>query len=366
MPIKYNIDDLKTELVGKSINWLTVLDVYTNSNNRTVCKCQCRCGSVKEYLLKVIRKGEIKSCGCFNKSEEYSNQCKQIYKDNPDILIQRSHKYKQWCKNNPDKIAEQALRHHEWFYSHEDIRNNNRQRMIELNVNKNKELSKINRVNSLREIVENNNIRDMIEEDDLVKLLSGSLVSSDKIKTRCPQCGNFSEHNVRDIFNISEKMLKCFRLCDKCFSTSSYESEIIDYISTFYNGTLIKNSRNIISPFELDLYYPEKKIAIEFNGDYWHSSLFKDEMYHYNKFVECHKNNITLVSIFESEWLRNKDAIKFYITDLFNDKENSLSIYKLGMNNNYPLPFKNIKCVNYNDLYYTFRDNVVYTCGYSL
>ena len=67
-----------------------------------------------------------------------------------------------------------------------------------------------------------------------------------------------------------------------------------------------------------------KKIAIEFNGDYWHDENHKPRDYHYNKFNLCREKNILLVSIFESEWNNRKDDIKQYLLDLFSCRENSL------------------------------------------
>lgn len=130
-------------------------------------------------------------------------------------------------------------------------------------------------------------------------------------------------------------------MCSRCRSSqySSYaEKEIADYISTFYSGECTKNSRSIIYPFELDLYYPEKKIAIEFNGDYWHNSNHCDELYHYNKFKRCLESGVTLVSIYESEWRYCLDNIRNYLIDLFNHRSNSLSIVDDCMRNDYPDP----------------------------
>ena len=80
------------------------------------------------------------------------------------------------------------------------------------------------------------------------------------------------------------------------------------------------------------------KIAIEFNGDYWHDENHKSNDYHYNKFNLCMEKNILLVSIFESEWNSRKDEIKKYLLDLFSYRENSLSFNAehTMMNNNYP------------------------------
>ena len=369
MPIKYNIEDLKKEFVGKTFNWLTVLDVYRDSNNTVVCSCRCRCGATTITPLKAIRSNRSKSCGCFHKSREFSDKLKQWFKDNPEKVKQRSSKYIAWCNSNSDKLAEQGRRHSEWFASHSDVSDANRRRMIDMNHSSNKERSTLNRIAAIEHILESSYISDKIYPDDLQKLLSGVVASGDKIRTKCPQCNLFSEHNVRDIFNISKKELKQFRLCNNCmqqFSTSKYEDDIADYISTFYFGELVRNFRDTISPYELDLYYPEKKIAVEFNGDYWHSEDFKSKDYHYNKFKKCFESNIILVNIFESIWNSKKEDILSYLKDLFNGISNNLSVVNSNlMNNNYPIPSMKLDLSKYIEDYYIFRSKRVYTAGFT-
>ena len=369
MPIKYNIEDLKKEFVGKTFNWLTVLDVYRDSNNTLVCNCRCRCGAITITPLKAIRSNRSKSCGCFHKSREFSDKLKQWFKDNPEKVKQRSSKYIAWCNSNSDKLAEQGRRHSEWFASHSDVSDANRRRMIDMNHSSNKERSTLNRIAAIEQILESSDISDKIYPDDLQKLLSGVVASGDKIRTKCSQCNLFSEHNVRDIFNISKKELKQFRLCNNCmqqFSTSKYEDDIADYISTFYSGELVRNSRDTISPYELDLYYPEKKIAVEFNGDYWHSEDFKSKDYHYNKFKKCFESNIILVNIFESSWNSKKEDILSYLKDLFNGISNNLSVVNINlMNNNYPIPSMKLDLSKYIEDYYIFRSKRVYTAGFT-
>lgn len=369
MPIKYNIEDLKKEFIGKTFNWLTVLDVYRDSNNTIVCNCRCRCGTITITPLKAIRSNRLKSCGCFHKSREFSDKLKQWFKDNPEKVKQRSYKYIAWCNSNSDKLAEQGRRHSEWFANHSDVSDANRRRMIDMNSSFNKERSTLNRISAIEHILESSDISDNIHIDDLQKLLSGIVASGDKIRTKCPQCNLFSEHNVRDIFNISKKELKQFRLCNNCmqqFSTSKYEDNIADYISTFYSGELVRNSRDTISPYELDLYYPEKKIAVEFNGDYWHSEDFKSKDYHYNKFKKCFESNIILVNIFESMWDSKKEDILSYLKDLFHGISNNLSIVNSNlMNNNYPIPYMKLDLSKYIEDYYIFRSKRVYTAGFT-
>lgn len=53
---------------------------------------------------------------------------------------------------------------------------------------------------------------------------------------------------------------------------SILEKQIVDYIKFLNIENIIENSKKIIPPLELDIFLPEKKLAIEFNGTYWHST----------------------------------------------------------------------------------------------
>lgn len=90
---------------------------------------------------------------------------------------------------------------------------------------------------------------------------------------------------------------------------SSLETEMRMFL-TGLGINFIQNDKNIISPYELDFYIPEYSLAIEMNGDHWHSDKFKDNLYHYNKWKWCKEKNIKLLTIFETEWYNKSDIIK--------------------------------------------------------
>lgn len=52
------------------------------------------------------------------------------------------------------------------------------------------------------------------------------------------------------------------------------------------------NDRNVLKPAELDIYVPGKKLAIEYDGMYWHSDEFKNASYHVKKTDDCEKAGI--------------------------------------------------------------------------
>ena len=91
--------------------------------------------------------------------------------------------------------------------------------------------------------------------------------------------------------------------------SSNYEKEILSIVEQLTQEKIIHKDRSVITPYELDIYIPEKKIAIEFNGDYWHSDIYKDKKYHQQKTIACAKKGIQLIHIFEHEWLNIKEKI---------------------------------------------------------
>lgn len=100
-------------------------------------------------------------------------------------------------------------------------------------------------------------------------------------------------------------------ICKQEFTTSGQEQEIIQFIKQFYSGNIIQNYRDIKNGIsEIDIFLPELSIGIEFNGLYWHSTEFKTRNYHLQKTINCEKQNIRLIHIFEDEWLWKKDIVK--------------------------------------------------------
>ena len=61
---------------------------------------------------------------------------------------------------------------------------------------------------------------------------------------------------------------------------------------------------------ELDFYIPEKKLAIEVDGSYWHGQILKDPKYHQNKSLECLNAGVRLIHIFEYEWIQDETREK--------------------------------------------------------
>jgi hypothetical protein len=76
-----------------------------------------------------------------------------------------------------------------------------------------------------------------------------------------------------------------------------------------------RRDRQIIGPLELDIVLPEKQLAIEFCGEYWHSagdqeSEAKMSTKHISKHKQAADAGYRLITIFESEWQNHNYAIR--------------------------------------------------------
>lgn len=105
--------------------------------------------------------------------------------------------------------------------------------------------------------------------------------------------------------------------CPACFhhdTSSKAHREILDFIKTEYSGKIIVNDRRTIRPLELDIHLVDLKLAIEFDGLYWHSydrmETSEEKRKHLTKTELCCSQGIKLIHIFENEWKNKKEIVK--------------------------------------------------------
>lgn len=75
---------------------------------------------------------------------------------------------------------------------------------------------------------------------------------------------------------------------------------------------------------ELDIFIPYLKLAVEYNGFYWHSVQHRDKKYHIDKWNLCKDNNIKLITIWEDDWKYKQDIVKSIIKNSLNQTENKI------------------------------------------
>ena len=110
--------------------------------------------------------------------------------------------------------------------------------------------------------------------------------------------------------------------CNNIIQQSKSEVELIDFIKSIYDGDVLTKNRDIIKPKELDIYIPDKDIAFEYCGLYWHNEKHKGKKYHLDKLKDAESKNIRLIQIFEDEWENNKYMVKQKIKHLLDLNDN--------------------------------------------
>jgi hypothetical protein len=123
----------------------------------------------------------------------------------------------------------------------------------------------------------------------------------------------FDHHNIKaKPSNSYERKIK---------KVSNEETELYEYIKSVCNEKIYQSNRSILNGKELDIYIPDKNLAIEYNGLYSHHyrpwedtpGLIKDSKYHLFKTLECEKKDIQLLQFYSDEWKYNTNIVKSII-----------------------------------------------------
>lgn len=162
------------------------------------------------------------------------------------------------------------------------------------------------------------NKNDFIKESKIIHdnkydySLTDYVSNMNKVKITCPEHGIFTQRPYQHTVKKHG--------CPQCPTIiSKPHQEIIDYIKSIYDDNdIIINDRKTIQNIELDIYIPSIKLAIEYNGTFWHSYNRKESQQERNKHAYktnlCDNKGINLFQIWEYDWLFKNDLIKSMIS----------------------------------------------------
>ena len=160
---------------------------------------------------------------------------------------------------------------------------------------------------------------------------------------KCKKCNHLFNAIPNHLFDERR-----YNYCSNCsIGYGATQNEVSDFCKQYYEDVEC-NNRKILDGKEIDVYIPEIKLGIEFNGLYWHGECKgkKDKNYHLNKTLLAKEKGIQLIHIFEDEWIEKQEIVK------------SILLAKMGKLTNRIFARKcEIKEINNNNIARDFLDN---------
>jgi hypothetical protein len=126
------------------------------------------------------------------------------------------------------------------------------------------------------------------------------------------------------------------KICPKCHSGASVlelslRSMVLEIVPD--EEVLFKVKGILPRNQEYDIYIPSKKIAIEFNGIYWHSaSRDPNRIKHLQKTEESERLGIKLIHIWEHDFLQRTEIVKSMLNNLLGKSMTFISHQKTLLN----------------------------------
>jgi len=135
---------------------------------------------------------------------------------------------------------------------------------------------------------------------DTYEYLSGLNGMHKPVLIKCPLHGEFKQTPANHLNGAG---------CPKCVGRVSIgEQELADFVVSL--GVVVEQSKyGVIPPYEVDIYCPDQKLAIEYNGLWWHrDDLVEDKTRKKWEFAD--QAGVKLIQVFEDEWRDQQEKVK--------------------------------------------------------
>lgn len=285
--IRNNIDVKINE-----INVLPISKVNPNSHLRVDAVCDV-CGREVNIELrrynKSVKNGGYYSCSTKCAKNKINSTFKRKYGD--ENIFKTEHFREKFIEANQEKWGCDHFRQSgDWKVSHIESEKNKRRLTLE------------------KKFIDDN--------ENVIKVLDDEFVI---------------DCNIHGNVNIPKKLYSNRKrtnseLCLICNPLSSNisgkEIKLFKYIKKNYDGEVCRNYR--IGGKELDIYIPDLKLGIEFNGLYWHSDYFLEKDYHVNKTKYFNELGVRVIHIFEDDFDYKLEIVESILNNVLG---NSKKIY---------------------------------------
>lgn len=98
------------------------------------------------------------------------------------------------------------------------------------------------------------------------------------------------------------------------YGSSAGETEMLQFVQSLSDDARKIRLRHNGRRYELDVFIEDRRIAIEYCGEYWHSDINLGRNYHKAKREWCEEQGICLITVFEHEWHTKRELIESMIS----------------------------------------------------
>jgi hypothetical protein len=345
-------------------NYLTIIG--EPKNGKVLCRCDC--GNEKYIRTSNVKNGRTKSCGCFNRraASERMSKYNQKYTIDVDFNHPIYQSFKSMKTRFRNEVCDEWINNFEDFYNWainngwknglvlhrkdtnspyspancywgKRISNHDAEKARQTCVEKygkeyytqTHEYAEKSKTTCIKKYgvthpAKSEDIQVKVKDTCLKKYGYENPLSAPQIKHKIRQT-NINRYGNQYVGGLPQTQLKAKQTCIQkygvpyVFTTNKgEESELSKWINQYGN---FQSNHSILNGREIDLYDSAMQIGLEYCGIYWHNELSpepRDKNYHYNKYVDCLKKNIRLITIFSDEWLYRKQQVKNYLLSVLN------------------------------------------------
>ena len=152
---------------------------------------------------------------------------------------------------------------------------------------------------------------------------------------KCPVCNEIIEFDIQYINRRIEYNIDfCFNCVPKS-GISCQEKSLLNYVKEIYKDVIIENDKKLLHGKELDIVLPKLKLAIEYDGTYWHmdsriydqteinktKNMTAKEIWEYDrkKDLLCEQQGYKLYHIKEIDWINDNINTKKFIKNIISE-----------------------------------------------
>lgn len=290
------------------------------SDEIKLCKCGCglpvpnpkkdyiRFHAIRDPLIKEKRRQQFKD----KHGVDNPSQLKEV-KDKKAAAFQKKYNANSYFSSagNREKIKQTMLERYgvENYFQTEECKDIVKQRWVEKGDETSLKIKDTNMRVGYQKVVQRLNgcFELLCTEEEYIG------VKNHIYSFKCAKCGTIFQDSINNGL-----LPRCY-ICNPLIGekgTSNIEGEFQSFISHLYPGARFRD-RSAIAPLELDVYIPEKNLAFEVDGLYWHSeNNGKRSGYHLNKTKLCEAAGIRLVHIFEDEWIKKRRIVQSRVRNI--------------------------------------------------